>query len=202
MNIKEIRLGHGEQLKLVDSSPPVEGNDKFVYKMTDGNKIYAAKIFRETENQNGYEYINPRTSRVLNAIEDQLRFEPTALGIYIPKFHNQLVDEKGELVGMATEWEDGIPANDVNFHRHTVSITEKEFEELEAAIESTISAGFQPSADMFGGQNIHIGPNRVPRLWLAEADANNLQSDFWYRETLEQHLRNTKSWIRRFIEFN
>ena len=132
--------------------------------MTTNDKIVAAKIFK-TRYGGGvvtYEPVHTREYRVQREWNAYQRLRNSPLKDYIPAPHCLLYDDSHALVGMAVEWEDGIPL-DLTQERQ-----QKQFGKLRDAVIRTASAGFDtlPSAEM--RVNIRFNPNRNSGFWFSE----------------------------------
>ncbi len=149
-------------LVVVPDFQPFESLDKYIFKMTDGENIVAAKIFKDAR-----DWVVPVSYRVRQEIGVNKLLQRTPLGIYVPEYLYSLVGEDDELLGLAVRWENGISLDNIG-DQHPFS--QKEYDVFEEAVLSTIDMGVIPSIGAISEDNVMFGSKRAPRLWLAGAE--------------------------------
>lgn len=169
MKLIEILTPEGDKLKMVPGSPAIKGTDKYVYKMTDGVHIVAAKIFktnREIQQEEGG-WVGIITTRPYRIYDEYIGYKQlinTALRPYLPTFYYPLFNRRGWVTGLAFSWHNGISLDSLP----SDILTSQEIDTFQEDVLSTIAEGIVPDLDSISTNNIFFDPNRSPRLWLAE----------------------------------
>jgi len=169
----------GTPLHLVpEEIPNKDGNDKIVYKVTDGMQDFAAKIYRKQSYRNG---------RAASTEFDTYQIlRRTSLAPYIP-YPFDLLKANGDIVGLLVEWKDGKAIK--NYFQQEL-LPRGPFDDLEHSLLSlTHDQWLDPHC--FDEDNIHWGNG----LWLAELSLSGI---YGTQGTYEQTVKSRMKYFRKY----
>jgi hypothetical protein len=181
------------ELRPIEGMPHGEGADKVVYKVSDGQRLIAAKIFRDRDAVEGEEINKPE--RAQEEIEAYRKFRKTSLGVYIPEPYYLIQDDDRSIIGLAVEWRDGI---DLSYRAPEKPLLQAEFDQFATALQSLTADDPIPDQDMYMEANVVVddspsSPDR--KIWLAECA---LATD---KDDIMQHPRRLGQTLR-YLEKN
>jgi len=162
-------------LRSVEGVIPGEGADKIVYKMSDGNRFVAAKIFRDRDAIEEEEIDKPVRAR--EELDAYRRFRKTSLGLYVPEPYYLLTGDDKSIIGLAIEWRDGI---DLSYRTPERPFSQEEFDHLASALRRLTAHDLIPNQDMYMEGNIVIDDNPSSpdrKIWLAECAIPGSEKD-------------------------
>lgn len=171
-----------EELTVIKRDSSRRGAEKEVVKVKHFGKIFAAKMYFETDSEG---ILIDKEARSREEFSAYLKLVDTPLGLYIPKPHCLLNDTEGNTIGLAVEWREGTS---LSFIYPSQPIEKIDVDELEIAFLNSSVGELFPNDDMYSEANVMIGnETEKPKIWIAECLLSAVNVDY-YRSSIKQNM--------------
>lgn len=170
-----------QPLPLTGRPEDYRGMDKVVRKMDDGERVIAAKLYRDrqwirtdSQGRNTYGILIDKPTESAREFVAYTQLRRTPLGIYIPEPYYLLTDDRSETVGLGVEWIEGKTLNRWAQEDSTQLLIQDELDDLNRRISLVNQQRIYLDPDMFNGSNIIIKPDAPQRIFFAECATGEL----------------------------
>ncbi len=146
-----------------------EGDEKQVFRATDGKKNIALKIYRTRNNFWSSADIAEKANQ---DFLDHTKMYQSPLHQYVPEPYYLVKDTDGKnVIGIAVEWRTGTTlANLEVAENSSETLTKEDIQELFQAIMAATKKGIFLVTDMLNAWNLGFDPDREPKLYFTECE--------------------------------